>query len=277
MSVVSVYAIFANAEEAERIGRIAVEERLAACINILAQFARSTAGRARSRRPTRSPRSSRLRPRRADALITRIAALHSYEFHASSPGRSTRLRQLRRLGRGQRGHCSAAHHPPAWHPLPSGTAPRRACAAGPRSSRRSCRRRAHSCASISASSGVMVAEIGDRQPPAEDFVAADLQLGLMIRRQIVADRLEIADEIVERGIFADVDEILDASRHWRRSPAEWVARRGAVARLGPLAAQATRNRRRICIPRGGLRRRGVQVRSSGRRSKARARRRRSRR
>ena len=35
MSVVSVYAVFANAEEAERIGRTVVEERLAACINIL--------------------------------------------------------------------------------------------------------------------------------------------------------------------------------------------------------------------------------------------------
>ena len=35
MSVVSVYAVFANAEEAERIGRTVVEERLAACVNIL--------------------------------------------------------------------------------------------------------------------------------------------------------------------------------------------------------------------------------------------------
>jgi len=35
MSVVSVYATFASAEEAGRIGRIVVEERLAACINIL--------------------------------------------------------------------------------------------------------------------------------------------------------------------------------------------------------------------------------------------------
>ena len=35
MSVVSVYAVFADAEEAERIGRTVVEERLAACVNIL--------------------------------------------------------------------------------------------------------------------------------------------------------------------------------------------------------------------------------------------------
>ena len=35
MSVVSVYAVFADAEEAERIGRQIVEERLAACVNII--------------------------------------------------------------------------------------------------------------------------------------------------------------------------------------------------------------------------------------------------
>ena len=35
MSVVSLYVLFANAQEAERIGRAVVEERLAACINIL--------------------------------------------------------------------------------------------------------------------------------------------------------------------------------------------------------------------------------------------------
>jgi periplasmic divalent cation tolerance protein len=36
MSVLSVYAVFANAEEAERIGRTVIDERLAACVNILA-------------------------------------------------------------------------------------------------------------------------------------------------------------------------------------------------------------------------------------------------
>ena len=35
MATVSVYAVFANVEEAERIGRTVVEELLAACINIL--------------------------------------------------------------------------------------------------------------------------------------------------------------------------------------------------------------------------------------------------
>jgi len=35
MSILSVYAVFANAEQAERVGRTVVEERLAACVNIL--------------------------------------------------------------------------------------------------------------------------------------------------------------------------------------------------------------------------------------------------
>ena len=35
MSVISVYAVFADADEAERIGRTVLDERLAACANIL--------------------------------------------------------------------------------------------------------------------------------------------------------------------------------------------------------------------------------------------------
>ena len=65
MSVVSVYAIFANAEEAERIGRDVVEQRLAACINILG--------------PVRSIYRWKGEVETADALIVRIAALHSYD------------------------------------------------------------------------------------------------------------------------------------------------------------------------------------------------------
>jgi periplasmic divalent cation tolerance protein len=79
MSVVSVYAVFANAEEAGRIGRVAVEERLAACINILGpvgsiyrwQGAVETADEVAAIFKTSNAA--------VDALITRIAALHSYE------------------------------------------------------------------------------------------------------------------------------------------------------------------------------------------------------
>ena len=35
MSVVTVYAVFANAEEAERIGRALIDKQLAACVTVL--------------------------------------------------------------------------------------------------------------------------------------------------------------------------------------------------------------------------------------------------
>jgi periplasmic divalent cation tolerance protein len=79
MSVISVYAVFADRDEAERIGRLVVEERLAACINILGpirsiyrwQGALETADEVAAVLKTTG--------RRADALITRIASLHSYD------------------------------------------------------------------------------------------------------------------------------------------------------------------------------------------------------
>ena len=69
MSVVSVYAVFADAAEAERIGRAMVEERLAACVNLLG--------------PIRSiyrwqGAIFKTRHDQVDTLITRIAELLSY-------------------------------------------------------------------------------------------------------------------------------------------------------------------------------------------------------
>lgn len=79
MSVVSVYVLFANAEEAERVGRTVVEERLAACINTLGpvrsiyrwQGAIETADEVAAILKTSHVE--------ADALMTRIAGLHSYD------------------------------------------------------------------------------------------------------------------------------------------------------------------------------------------------------
>jgi periplasmic divalent cation tolerance protein len=79
MSVVSVYVVFSSAEEAERIGLAVVEERLAACVNILGpvrsiyrwQGAVQTAGETAAIFKTTHDS--------ADALVTRIAGLHSYE------------------------------------------------------------------------------------------------------------------------------------------------------------------------------------------------------
>ena len=80
MSVVSICAVFANADEAERIGRVAVEERLAACVNIHGpvrsiyrwQGAVETADEVAAIFKTNNLG--------VDALITRIAGLHSYEL-----------------------------------------------------------------------------------------------------------------------------------------------------------------------------------------------------
>ena len=79
MSVVSVYAVFANADEAERIGRVAVEERLAACINILSSV--RSIYRWQGAVETADEVAAIFKTERAqvDGLITRIAALHSYD------------------------------------------------------------------------------------------------------------------------------------------------------------------------------------------------------
>jgi periplasmic divalent cation tolerance protein len=79
VSVVSIYVVFANSGEAERVGRAVIEERLAACVNILGpvrsiyrwQGAIETADEVAAILKTTSAA--------ADRLITRIAELHSYD------------------------------------------------------------------------------------------------------------------------------------------------------------------------------------------------------
>ena len=78
MSVVSIYAIFASAEEAERIGRTVVEERLAACINILAQCRSISRWQGKIEEAEEVPAILKTSDVRADQLIARIAELHSY-------------------------------------------------------------------------------------------------------------------------------------------------------------------------------------------------------
>jgi periplasmic divalent cation tolerance protein len=76
MSVVSVYVVFANAEEAERIGRAVIEERLAACINMRSIY------RWQGQLESADEVGAILKTSHAmaDALIVRIAALHSYDI-----------------------------------------------------------------------------------------------------------------------------------------------------------------------------------------------------
>jgi len=79
MTIVSVYAIFANSEEAERIGRQMVEERLAACINILAPCRSIYRWKGAVETADEVPAILKTTAVQADALVARIAALHSYD------------------------------------------------------------------------------------------------------------------------------------------------------------------------------------------------------
>ena len=79
MSVVSVYAVFANDEEAERIGRSVVEERLAACINILGAIRSIYRWQGSVESATEVAAILKTTDTAANALIARIAALHSYD------------------------------------------------------------------------------------------------------------------------------------------------------------------------------------------------------
>ena len=79
MSVVSVYAVFANAEEAEHIGRTVVGEGLAACINILGECRSIYRWRGEIETAEEIPAILKTTAEAADALISRIAGLHSYD------------------------------------------------------------------------------------------------------------------------------------------------------------------------------------------------------
>ena len=79
MSVVSVYCVFANAEEAERIGRTVVEEGLAACINILAPCRSIYSWQGAIETADEVPAILKTSAEAADALISRIDGLHSYD------------------------------------------------------------------------------------------------------------------------------------------------------------------------------------------------------
>lgn len=79
MSVVSVYVVFANAEEAERIGRDVVEARLAACINILGPCRSIYRWQDAVETSDEVPAILKTTAEKTDALVTRIGGLHSYD------------------------------------------------------------------------------------------------------------------------------------------------------------------------------------------------------
>ena len=79
MSVVSVYAVFANAEEAERIGRDVVEARLAACVNILGPVRSIYRWKGAVETADEVAAIFKTSGDVAGDLMTRIAGLHSYD------------------------------------------------------------------------------------------------------------------------------------------------------------------------------------------------------
>ena len=81
--IVSVYAVFADADEAARIGRIAVEERLAACVNILGPCRSIYRWEGGIEEAEEVPAIFKTRADTAETLIARIAELHGYDVPAA--------------------------------------------------------------------------------------------------------------------------------------------------------------------------------------------------
>ena len=80
--IVSVYAVFADADEAQRIARIAVEERLAACANILGPCRSVYRWEGAVEEAEEVAAIFKARADKAGTLTARIAALHSYDVPA---------------------------------------------------------------------------------------------------------------------------------------------------------------------------------------------------
>ncbi|MFZ3483273.1 divalent-cation tolerance protein CutA [Sphingomonas sp. 3-13AW] len=75
-------ATFAGAEEAERIGRLMVEEGLAACVNVLASCTSIYRWKDAIETEIEVTALFKTRPELAEALAARIGELHSYELPA---------------------------------------------------------------------------------------------------------------------------------------------------------------------------------------------------
>jgi periplasmic divalent cation tolerance protein len=71
--------VFVDADEAERIGRVAVEERLAACVNLLGPIRSIYRWQGKVEQAAEVAAIFKTTEAGADALIARIASLHSYD------------------------------------------------------------------------------------------------------------------------------------------------------------------------------------------------------
>lgn len=81
--IVSVYATFADEAEARRICRTLVDERLAACANILGACHSIYRWQDKVEESAEFAAILKTRADRAPALIERLAALHSYDLPAA--------------------------------------------------------------------------------------------------------------------------------------------------------------------------------------------------
>lgn len=82
MSVVTVYAVFADLAEAQAIGRAMVEERLAACVNILQPCRSIYRWEGTIETASEVPALFKTTLDGADALIAAIGERHSYSVPA---------------------------------------------------------------------------------------------------------------------------------------------------------------------------------------------------
>lgn len=80
--IVSVYAVFADADEAHRIARAVVEERFAACANLLGPCRSVYRWQGAIEEALEVAGIFKARADKAEALTARIAELHSYDVPA---------------------------------------------------------------------------------------------------------------------------------------------------------------------------------------------------
>jgi periplasmic divalent cation tolerance protein len=81
--IVSVYATFGSDEEARRIGRLCIEERLAACVNVLGAVHSVYRWQGKVEEAGEIAALFKTAAECADALVSRIAELHSYDVPAA--------------------------------------------------------------------------------------------------------------------------------------------------------------------------------------------------
>ena len=82
-AIVTVYAVFADCDEAEQIARILVEERLAACANILAACRSVYRWQGKIEEADEVPALFKTGADAAERLIARLGELHSYDVPAA--------------------------------------------------------------------------------------------------------------------------------------------------------------------------------------------------